>query len=55
VFTGTDGVRFATSDPALSVACLTENFLNVVNDQKPAMRELMNGVEKMTFGLSTYR
>lgn len=54
MFTGADVVRFATSDPALSVACLTGNFFNVVTYQKPEMCELMNGVEGMTFGLSTY-
>ena len=53
MFTGADGVMFGTYDLALLVACLTENFLNVVNYQKPAMRKLMNGVERMTFGLST--
>jgi hypothetical protein len=32
---------------------MTETFLDVVNHQKPAMRELMNGVERMAFGLSS--
>ena len=52
MFTGSDAVRFATSDPPFSwfVVCLTENFLNAVNYQKPAMRELMSGVERMAFG-----
>jgi hypothetical protein len=44
-------VKFATSDPALYTAYLTEHFLNVVNYQKLAMRESMNGVERIAFGL----
>ncbi|WP_263351253.1 hypothetical protein [Acidicapsa acidisoli] len=45
-------MRFATSNPALSMVCLIENFLNLVNYLKPAIRELMKGVERMAFGLS---